>query len=149
MYFPEICSKALYHISTVPPRYYKPVLMTFIPIVTQLLYKKVRLNMYRNSSQWVTEELPLVKVFEKGTPFMNRRNEQHKFFCSIIGIQAVFFFALALRNRYYLFPALYTLGHLVWTDMSKRREYIKSEIGRTASKTVSFCSMDGEVPFDN
>lgn len=145
MYLSEICSKAFYQISTVPPRCYKPVLMTLIPVVTQLLYKKVRFNMYRNSPQWGA----LVQVFQKGTPLMNRRNDQHKFFCSIGVIQAVVFFAFALRNRYYLFPALYTLGHLVWTDLSKRREYIKNEIHNNVSKPVSFCSMDGEIPFDN
>ena len=141
----EVYSKTLYHISSIPPRCYKPVLMTLIPIATQLFYKKVRLDIYRDCSRWGTA---LVEVFQKGSPLMNRRHVQHKFFCSIGGIQAVVFFALALRNRYYLFPALYTLTHLVWTDMSQRREYIKHDICRTVSKPVSFCSMDGEVPFD-
>lgn len=101
--------------------------------------------MYRNSRQWGA----LALAFQKGTTLMDRRNEQHKFFCRIGVIQAVVFFALALRNRYYLFPALYTLGHLVWTDLSKRHEYIKNEIHHNISKPVSFCSMDGEILFDD
>lgn len=145
MNVPDICYKALHHLST--PRCYKPVLMTLIPIITQLLYKKVRTNMYQNADNLLYGD-KLYEVYQEGQPLRKQRDYQHKIFLTIAVAQAVAFFALALRNRYYLFPAVYTLSHLIWTDFSKRNECIKQETGRSVLKYVAFCSMDGEIPFE-
>ncbi len=138
----DICHKVLHHLLT--PRCYKPVLMTLIPIITQLLYKKVRMNMYENAGLYGDN---LYEVYKEGQPLLKQRNDQHKIFLIIAGTQTVAFFALALRNRYYLFPAVYTLSHLIWSHLSKSKEAIKPDKGRTEIKYL-FSSMDGEISFN-
>lgn len=149
MYLSEICNKALYHISRVPPRCYKPVLMTLIPIITQLLYRRFRMNMYPIFKAYSLDfDIALYVVYQEGGSFIKQRDDQHKLFLIIAGTQTVAFLAFALRNRYFLFPAIYTLSHLIWINYSKDHESIKKARVGNDLKPISFCSMDGEQFFD-
>lgn len=103
--------------------------------------------MYQNAENRLYGD-NLYEVYKEGQPLIKQRDDQHKIFLIIAGTQAVAFFALALRNRYYLFPVVYTLSHLIWTHLSKRNEGIKPEKGRSEIKYNSFSSMDGEIPFN-
>jgi hypothetical protein len=145
MHVTEIYNHALHHLSA--PRFYKPVLTALIPIVTQLLYKKIRSNMYQNANNFLYGD-NLFEVYQEGQPLRKQRDYQHKIFLIIAATQAVAFFALALRSRNYLFPAVYTLAHLIWTNISKSHECIKQETSRGQLKPVAFSSMDGEIPFE-
>jgi len=147
MNFSEISHKALHHFSIIPPRSWKPLFMTLIPIITQIIYKRIRYSVYQNSRLLYGENM--YQVYREGGTVWNQRNDQHKLFLIIGGAQTVAFIAFALRNRYYLLPAVYTLGHLVWTNISKNKEVIRSERKNNMSIPVSFCSMDIEVPFND
>ena len=146
MNFSEISHQALHYISKIPPRSYKPILMTLIPAITQIVYKRVRENMYQNAYLSLFGD-NLFEVYEEGQPFRTRRDDQHKLFLIIAGTQTVAFFAFALRNRFYFFPAVYTLGHLIWTHKSKSNEHIERVIVQGVSKPVCFRSMDGPKNF--
>lgn len=103
--------------------------------------------MYQNAENRLYGE-SLYEVYKEDQPLRKQRDFQHNIFLIIAGTQVVAFFALALRNRYYLFPAVYTLSHLIWTHLSKRNEGIKPEKGRSEINYLSFSSMDGEIPFN-
>ncbi|MBS0649489.1 MAG: hypothetical protein JSS10_09760 [Verrucomicrobia bacterium] len=137
-----ISSRAVHHLSRLPPRSYVPLCMTLIPVMIQFLYRTIRMRTYRRHCN-----LYAPTEYEKEGVAFAERNVQHRGFLFAAVTQTVVFSALAIRNRYYLIPASYSLLHLTWTHMSKQKEKLLQEQIGTELRPV-FSSMDGEIRFN-
>lgn len=142
MHVSEVYSRAAHHLSRLPPRSYIPLCMTLIPIMVQYLYRTIRMRTYRKH----LIHYALTDYQEEGVA-INERNIQHRGFLFVAATQTVVFSALALRNRYYLIPAGYSLLHLTWTHVSKKKECLKRiQLDRVLQNDY-FSSMDGPIRF--
>ena len=128
-------TKAVGPLSNIPPLSHIPLCLTLVPVITQLLYRHVRSNMY--------QQLPTMKQ-NQFEDWMKQRDDQHKLFAILAIVETVAFLALAKLNPYYLIPAGYTLAHLIWTDISKRME--GTQVTGPLSTPEFFLSMDGKRP---
>jgi hypothetical protein len=98
----------------VPRLAHIPIYVCSIPFATQIVFKVARQKLYEKMS-----ENP-VPNFVKNSLAL-----RHKIIVGFQGLQAIetaIFLKLSLSNRWFLLPACYTLGHLVWTAYSYSRE---------------------------
>jgi hypothetical protein len=121
---------ALGHLSNLSAGYYAPI---WVPLATELLYRVVRYNVYRN--------FRTVYDFQKdGIPM---RQDQHRLFCVLAGAQVITFFALSRMNKSYLIPACSTLASLAWIHYNRTKETL---VTATGSEPPYWDSMDGRKP---
>ncbi|HEX4840163.1 MAG TPA: hypothetical protein VFU89_06950 [Rhabdochlamydiaceae bacterium] len=119
------------HLLNLSAYHYAPL---WVPVVTQILYRCARYNVYRH----------FFTVDQFNTSLSRQRNDQHRLFLVLEGAQAITFFALAYLNHSYLIPACYTVAHLIWIHYSKINEKLEPN-----SSPPSFLSMDGSKRFKN
>lgn len=117
------------HLLNLSAYYYAPL---WVPVATQILYRCARYNVYRHFRD--------VEHFK--TNLSKQRNDQHRLFLVLEGLEAITLFALATINQSYLIPACYTVFHLGWTHYSKINEKLIPD-----SNPPSFASMDGPKEF--
>gem|GEM_PF-1929460 len=121
--FSVIASRHLLNLSAY---YYAPL---WVPVVTQILYRCARYNVYRHFST----------VDHFNTDLLRQRNDQHRLFLVLEGLEAITLFALATINQSYLIPACYTVFHLGWIHYRKIYEEFVPD-----SNPPIFESMDGK-----
>jgi hypothetical protein len=119
---------ALGQLSNLSAGYYAPI---WVPLATELVYRWVRYNVYRN--------FKTIETFKvDGIP---RRQIQHRIFCVLAGTQIITFFALSRMNKSYLFPACYTLASLVWIHYYRTKETL---VPANGTESPYWDSMDGK-----
>jgi hypothetical protein len=139
----EVYSRAVQHLSRIPPRSYIPLGMTLIPVMIQTLYRIIRMRTYGSIERLYSS----LMVYDQDGIAIKQRNDQHKAFLFVALTETAVFSVFILRNRYYLIPAGYSLLHLTWTHIAKQKEVLKKGLVGSELKPVCFSSMDGEIRF--
>jgi hypothetical protein len=115
--------------SAFPSAAYRSLLVMAIPIITQVVYRRIRYNMYSH--------MRVADDFAENSEKMKLRKTQHNVYWYAAVIQTVAFAFFARSNRFYLAPVFLTGAFLVWTDFSKKQEKIAGTIFKSMDEDIA------------